>query len=82
MFGNIYGGHGRPDLDRYRKRECLEAVRVALKEWYPEEAAECGKTTRMMVVQVPTMNDAGLKVVLNGYKSQVSRGICCSARNC
>jgi hypothetical protein len=38
MLQEIYREHGWPDLDRYRKRECLEAVQEALEERYPDEA--------------------------------------------
>jgi len=38
MLQNIYREHGWPDLERYRKRECLEAVQRALEDRYPEEA--------------------------------------------
>lgn len=32
----VYRRHGWPDLDRYRKEECLEAVRNLLQERYPD----------------------------------------------
>ncbi|KAK1767570.1 hypothetical protein QBC33DRAFT_569894 [Phialemonium atrogriseum] len=40
MVQSIYRTHGWPNLERYRKRECLEAVQKALQERYPgyEEA--------------------------------------------
>ena len=40
MLRKIYREHGWPDLDKYRKQECLRAVRDALEEWYPHEAPE------------------------------------------
>jgi hypothetical protein len=40
MLQDIYRQHGWPDLDRYRKDECLEAVQKALTEHYPEFANE------------------------------------------
>lgn len=36
MVQDIYRKHGWPDLERYHKRECLEAVRAALNERYPD----------------------------------------------
>ncbi|KAI0385604.1 hypothetical protein F5Y04DRAFT_246250 [Hypomontagnella monticulosa] len=38
MLQNIFREHGWPDLGRYRKRECLEAVQTALEESYPDRA--------------------------------------------
>ncbi len=38
MVQDIYRAHGWPDLDRYRKKECLEAVQAALEEHYPDHA--------------------------------------------
>ena len=38
MLQDIYREHGWPDLERYRKQECLEAVQTALEERYPDEA--------------------------------------------
>ncbi|KAI6086087.1 hypothetical protein F4821DRAFT_260380 [Hypoxylon rubiginosum] len=38
MLREIYQEHGWPDLERYRKRECLEAVQKALEERYPDQA--------------------------------------------
>ncbi|KAI1800389.1 hypothetical protein F4811DRAFT_33716 [Daldinia bambusicola] len=38
MLQNIYREHGWPDLERYHKRECLEAVHAALEERYPDYA--------------------------------------------
>ncbi|KAI8960797.1 hypothetical protein F5Y11DRAFT_358166 [Daldinia sp. FL1419] len=38
MLRDIYREHGWPDLERYRKRECLEAVQMALEERYPDYA--------------------------------------------
>lgn len=38
MLQDIYREHGWPDLERYRKRECLEAVQTALEERYPDQA--------------------------------------------
>lgn len=35
MFQCIYRQHGWPDVDRYRKEECLAAVTQALEEHYP-----------------------------------------------
>ncbi|KAI0005595.1 hypothetical protein F4779DRAFT_598215 [Xylariaceae sp. FL0662B] len=35
MLADIYRRHGWPDLARYRKDECVAAVRKALKERYP-----------------------------------------------
>lgn len=40
MVQDIYREHGWPDLQRYRKRECLEAVRAALKERYPDFSSD------------------------------------------
>jgi len=37
LVRGIYREHGWPDLDCYRKRECLKAVKEALKERYPGE---------------------------------------------
>lgn len=36
----IYRSHGWPDLARYRKRDCLEAVKAMLQERFPDEAEE------------------------------------------
>jgi hypothetical protein len=36
MLQDIYREHGWPDLERYRKRECLEAVQKAMRERYPD----------------------------------------------
>jgi hypothetical protein len=33
----IYREHGWPDLERYRKQKCLEAVRVMMEERFPDE---------------------------------------------
>lgn len=41
MLQDIYRQHGWPDLASYRKAECLEAVRKALEENYPDEV--CGR---------------------------------------
>ncbi|PVH83224.1 hypothetical protein DL98DRAFT_585933 [Cadophora sp. DSE1049] len=38
MLQNIYREHGWPNLQRYRKQECLEAVQTALEERYPDHA--------------------------------------------
>ncbi|UKZ83473.1 hypothetical protein TrVFT333_011282 [Trichoderma virens FT-333] len=38
MLQGIYREHGWPDLDKYRKVECLKAVHMALKERYPTVA--------------------------------------------
>jgi hypothetical protein len=38
MLQDIYRQHGWPDLERYRKRECLQAVQAALVEIYPGRA--------------------------------------------
>ena len=38
MLQNIYREHGWPNLQRYQKQECLEAVQMALEERYPEHA--------------------------------------------
>lgn len=40
MVQAIYRDHGWPDLEVYRKEECLEAVAAALKENYPDYANE------------------------------------------
>jgi hypothetical protein len=36
MLQDIYRKHGWPDIERYRKKECMEAVQKALKERYPD----------------------------------------------
>ncbi|KAL5349764.1 hypothetical protein ACLOAV_004796 [Pseudogymnoascus australis] len=36
MVQDVYREHGWPDLERYRKQECLEAVKVALQKSYPD----------------------------------------------
>ncbi|EPE31961.1 hypothetical protein GLAREA_12043 [Glarea lozoyensis ATCC 20868] len=36
VLQDIYREHGWPDLDQYRKEECLEAVRKAVVEKFPE----------------------------------------------
>jgi hypothetical protein len=38
MLQGIYREHGWPELDRYRKLECLQAVQTALEEYYPDDA--------------------------------------------
>jgi hypothetical protein len=38
MLQDIYRQHGWPDLDVYNKAECLEAVRKAMAETYPDSA--------------------------------------------
>ncbi|KAI1390260.1 uncharacterized protein F4822DRAFT_401363 [Hypoxylon trugodes] len=38
MMQEIYRQHGWPNLDVYRKEDCLKAVREALKEHYPDIA--------------------------------------------
>jgi len=38
MLQNIYREHGWPNLDQYRKDECLKAVQKALVEHYPDRA--------------------------------------------
>jgi hypothetical protein len=35
MLQDIYREHGWPDMERYRKQECLQAVHAALKKRYP-----------------------------------------------
>jgi hypothetical protein len=35
MLQGIYREHGWPDLENYRKEECIEAVKEALAEQYP-----------------------------------------------
>ncbi|OAX82109.1 hypothetical protein ACJ72_03544 [Emergomyces africanus] len=35
-FQKIYREHGWPDLERYRKRECMEAIRIAPAENCPD----------------------------------------------
>lgn len=37
MLQRIYREHGWPDLQRFRKHDCLDAVRTALRERYPDE---------------------------------------------
>ncbi|KAJ2991692.1 hypothetical protein NUW58_g2207 [Xylaria curta] len=37
MLREIYQEHGWPDLQQYRKKDCLEAVQRALEERYPDE---------------------------------------------
>ena len=37
LLKGVYREHGWPDLDRYRKSECLKAVRRALEEKYPDK---------------------------------------------
>ena len=39
MLQDIYRKHGWPDLEGYRKKECLQAVQTALKERYPSFAS-------------------------------------------
>jgi hypothetical protein len=36
MLQGIYREHGWPDLENYRKEECIEAVKEALAEQYPD----------------------------------------------
>jgi hypothetical protein len=38
LVQDIYREHGWPDLGKYRKQECLEAVQTALEEQYPDGA--------------------------------------------
>ena len=38
MLQGIYREHGWPDLDHYRKQECLEAVQMAMEDQYPDRA--------------------------------------------
>lgn len=38
LLQDIYREHGWPDLQRYRKQECLDAVQRALEERYPRTA--------------------------------------------
>ena len=38
MLRGIYREHGWPDLEAYRKEECLAAVKQAMKEHYPDSA--------------------------------------------
>lgn len=40
MVQVIYREHGWPDLEAYRKEECLQAVHAALKERYPDKDDE------------------------------------------
>lgn len=42
MLQNIYRQHGWPDLAVYRKAECMEAVRKAMEEKYPDHACHRG----------------------------------------
>lgn len=37
MVKGIYRAHGWPDLDRYRKKDCLKAIYTALSENFPDE---------------------------------------------
>jgi hypothetical protein len=36
MVSGIYRAHGWPDLRRYDKEACLQAIQVALKESFPD----------------------------------------------
>jgi len=36
MLQNIYREHGWPNMEQYRKQECLEAIHRALEEKYPD----------------------------------------------
>ncbi|KAL7936766.1 hypothetical protein V8C35DRAFT_296409 [Trichoderma chlorosporum] len=38
MVQEIYRRHGWPDVEKYRKADCLNAVQEALKEHYPDDA--------------------------------------------
>jgi hypothetical protein len=38
MVQSIYRKHGWPDLENYRKQECLEAIRKAIDDLYPGES--------------------------------------------
>jgi hypothetical protein len=38
LLRGVYRDHGWPDLERYRKEECLVAVQAALREHYPDLA--------------------------------------------
>ncbi|KAI1772845.1 hypothetical protein F4818DRAFT_126372 [Hypoxylon cercidicola] len=38
MLRDIYWEHGWPDLEHYRKRECIQAIQNALEERFPHEA--------------------------------------------
>ncbi|KKP04012.1 hypothetical protein THAR02_03863 [Trichoderma harzianum] len=38
MLQGIYREHGWPDMEKYRKKDCLKAVQKALKERYPRLA--------------------------------------------
>ncbi|TPX10620.1 uncharacterized protein E0L32_008506 [Thyridium curvatum] len=40
MVQDIYRQHGWPDLDRYRKDECIAAVQKAIREKYPSEPCD------------------------------------------
>lgn len=40
MVQRIYREHGWPDLEAYRKEECLQAVHPALKERYSDKDDE------------------------------------------
>lgn len=37
MLQHIYREHGWPDMERYRKQECMDAIREALEQHYPDE---------------------------------------------
>ncbi|OAQ60118.1 hypothetical protein VFPPC_14785 [Pochonia chlamydosporia 170] len=37
MLQRIYREHGWPDMERYRKEECMDAIQEALKQHYPDE---------------------------------------------
>jgi hypothetical protein len=36
MLQGIYWEHGWPNLENYRKEECIQAVKQALAEQYPD----------------------------------------------
>ena len=36
MLQGIYREHGWPDLEKYRKEDCIKAVEEALAEQYPD----------------------------------------------
>lgn len=48
MLQGIYREHGWPDLDAYRKTECLQAVRNAMIQRYPKFSCERGPKIAML----------------------------------
>lgn len=40
MVMGIYRAHGWPDLERYRKEDCLKAIYTALSENFPGQEDE------------------------------------------